>query len=206
MGSTENTPRIRNIKTIHLKDSELNIFIIGKSKNQNNIMLYPEIGENTSSSYGLIGLKEINKSCYTEETYNCEYHCFNHKFKQNDVILKTTWNIYYIKYEIDEKLLHVLLHFLHENGQSNKKNNVIICMNSENNKEEDLLKNTLKKLETNSVLYPFIIHIGNYPITQEFKDNVKLEFITHLPNFNSCKTEIENTDENESLYNFEKKI
>ena len=79
-------------------------------------------------------------------------------------------------------------------------------MNSEGNKEEDLFKNALKKLEeTNNVLYPFIIHIGNYPITQEFKDDVKLEFITHLPNFNSCKTEIENTDENESLYNYEKK-
>ena len=88
MGSTENTPRIRNIKTIDLKDSELNIFIIGKSKNPNNIMFYPEIGDGTSSSYGLIGLKEINKSYYTEETYNCEYHCFNRKFKQNDVTLK----------------------------------------------------------------------------------------------------------------------
>ena len=99
MGSTENTPQIRNIKTIDLKDSELNIFIIGKSKN----MLYPEIGDDTSSSYGLIGLKEINKSYYTEETYYCEYHSFKHKFKQNDEPLITKWRIYYIKYEIDEK-------------------------------------------------------------------------------------------------------
>ena len=73
-------------------------------------------------------------------------------------------------------------------------------------KEEDLLKNALKKLEEiNNVLYPFIIYIGNYPITQEFKDNDKLEFITHLPSFNSCKTEIEITNEYKQLYNYEKK-
>ena len=166
---------------INLENSELNIFIIGKSTNPQNKIPFSKIGEIVSISKGYIGLKDNEKTYYTKEKYACECHQFKYKFKQNDKDLITTWGIYDIEHEINEKLLQVLLYFLDENGQSNKKNNVIVCMNSENNREEILLTNALKKLEeTNNVLNPFIIYIGNYPINQDIN---KLDFINHLPNY-----------------------